>query len=41
MRQKMAVAHFYAEHLLTRAAGLRDSIVEGAVSANALGPDEF
>ena len=41
MRQKMAVAHFYAEHLLTRVPGLRDSIVEGAVSANALGPDGF
>ena len=41
MRQKIAVAHFYAEHLLTRVSGLRDSIVEGAVSANALGPDAF
>ncbi|MDM0000616.1 acyl-CoA dehydrogenase [Variovorax sp. J22P240] len=41
MRQKIAVAHFYAEHLLTRVPGLRDSIVEGAISANALGSDAF
>ena len=41
MRQKIGVAHFYAEHLLTRASGLRDSIVDGAVSANALGPEAF
>jgi Protein of unknown function (DUF1302)/Acetyl-CoA dehydrogenase C-terminal like len=29
MRQKIAVARFYAQHLLTRVPGLRDSIVDG------------
>ena len=29
MRRKMAVARFYADHLLTRVPGLRDSIVDG------------
>src|SRR5205814_3946150 len=29
MRRKIASARFYAEHVLTRVAGLRDSIVEG------------
>jgi hypothetical protein len=34
MRNKIAVARFYAEHVLTRAPGLRDSIVDGAAAIN-------
>jgi hypothetical protein len=30
MRRKIAVARFYAEHLLARLPGLRDRIVDGA-----------
>ena len=29
MRNKIAVARFYAEHVLTRVPGLRDSVVDG------------
>jgi 3-(methylthio)propanoyl-CoA dehydrogenase len=38
MKAKVATARFYAEHILSKAGGLRDSIVEGhsAVSAMAL-----
>jgi hypothetical protein len=32
MRNKIAVARFYAEHILTRVPGLRDSIVDGAAA---------
>ena len=39
MRQKVVVARFYAEHLLTRVPGLRDSIVDRASSVNELGPE--
>ena len=34
MRRKIATATFYAEHVLTRVPGLRDSIVEGAAAIN-------
>jgi hypothetical protein len=34
LRGKVATARFYAEHLLTRAPGLRDAIVAGAASVN-------
>ena len=39
LKAKVATAHFYAEHLLNKAPGLRDSIVEGGdcVTALALG----
>ena len=30
MGSKVAVAHFYAAHILTRVPGLRDSILDGA-----------
>jgi 3-(methylthio)propanoyl-CoA dehydrogenase len=33
MRDKIALARFYADHVLTRVPGLRDSIVEGAAAA--------
>ena len=41
MQAKITTARFYADHLLTRAPGLRDSIVEGADSVNALALDAF
>jgi hypothetical protein len=36
MKAKIITARFYADHLLTKAPGLRDSIVEGADSVTAL-----
>ncbi|MDB5913534.1 MAG: acyl-CoA dehydrogenase, partial [Ramlibacter sp.] len=41
MRAKIATARFYADHLLAKAPGLRDSIVEGADSVTALALDAF
>ncbi|MEJ6001799.1 acyl-CoA dehydrogenase [Paucibacter soli] len=41
MTAKIATARFYAEHILTRAGGLRDAIVEGADSVTALALDSF
>ena len=41
MHAKIATARFYADHLLSRAPGLRDSIVEGADSVTALALDAF
>ncbi len=41
MQAKIATAQFYAEHLLTKAPGLRDSIVEGGESACALALEAF
>jgi hypothetical protein len=41
MRRKIAVARFYADHLLTRVPGLRDSIVDGGGAVNALEPKAF
>jgi alkylation response protein AidB-like acyl-CoA dehydrogenase len=41
MQAKIATAQFYAEHILARAPGLRDSIVEGADSVTALAVDAF
>ena len=38
---KITTARFYADHLLTKAPGMRDSIVEGAGSVYALAPDAF
>ncbi len=36
MRAKIATAQFYADHILARGPGLRDSIVEGGESVTAL-----
>ena len=36
MKAKMVTARFYADHLLTKAPGMRDSIVEGSVSVTAM-----
>jgi alkylation response protein AidB-like acyl-CoA dehydrogenase len=41
MHAKITTARFYADHLLTQAPGMRDSIVEGADSVTALALDAF
>ena len=41
MQAKITTARFYADHLLSKAGGLRDSIVEGADSVTALSLDAF
>jgi alkylation response protein AidB-like acyl-CoA dehydrogenase len=41
MQAKITTARFYADHLLTKAPGMRDSIVDGADSVNALALDAF
>jgi len=38
---KVATARFYAEHLLSRAPGQRDAIVDGAASVTAMALDAF
>lgn len=41
LNAKIATAHFYADHILTRVPGWRDAILEGADSVMALAPDGF
>jgi 3-(methylthio)propanoyl-CoA dehydrogenase len=41
MQAKIATARFYAEHILAKAPGVRDSIVEGADSVTALALEAF
>jgi alkylation response protein AidB-like acyl-CoA dehydrogenase len=41
MQAKVTTARFYADHLLTKAPGMRDSIVEGAESVTALALEAF
>ena len=41
MQAKITTAVFYADHLLSKAPGIRDSIVEGADSVTALAPEAF
>jgi hypothetical protein len=41
MRAKIAVARFYAEHVLTRVPGLRHSVVDGAAAATELPAEMF
>ena len=41
MQAKITTARFYADHLLIKAPGLRDSIVEGGDSVNALALESF
>jgi hypothetical protein len=41
MKAKIATARFYADHLLAKAPGMRDSIVDGADSVTALAIDSF
>ncbi|MDD5030174.1 MAG: acyl-CoA dehydrogenase [Rhodoferax sp.] len=41
MQAKIITARFYADHLLTKAPGMRDAIVEGAAAVNALALEAF
>ncbi len=41
MEAKIATARFYADHILSKAPGIRDSIVEGAESVTALALESF
>jgi alkylation response protein AidB-like acyl-CoA dehydrogenase len=41
MQSKITTARFYADHILVKVTGLRDSIVEGADSVTALALDAF
>ena len=41
MQAKIATARFYAEHILSKAPGIRDAIVEGAESVTALAIEAF
>ena len=41
MQAKITTARFYADHILTTAPGMRDSIVDGADSVTALALDAF
>jgi hypothetical protein len=41
MQAKITTARFYADHILTKVPGMRDSIVEGADSVTALAMDAF
>ena len=41
MRAKSTTAQFYADHILVKAPGLRDSIVEGAASVTELALEAF
>ncbi|MES3014312.1 MAG: acyl-CoA dehydrogenase [Pseudomonadota bacterium] len=41
LRAKVTTARFYADHILSRAPGLRDSIVEGGESATAMALESF
>ena len=41
MQAKVATARFYADHILAKAPGIRDSIVEGADSVTAMPVDAF
>ena len=41
MQAKIITTRFYADHLLTKAPGLRDSIVEGAACVTELALDAF
>jgi hypothetical protein len=41
MQAKIATARFYAEHIMAKVPGLRDSIVDGADSVTAMALDAF
>jgi hypothetical protein len=41
MQSKITTARFYADHILSRAPGIRDAIVEGAEAVTALTADAF
>ena len=41
MQSKITTARFYADHILTKVPGMRDSIVDGADSVTELALDAF
>jgi 3-(methylthio)propanoyl-CoA dehydrogenase len=41
MQSKITTARFYADHILSRAPGVRDAIVEGAEAVTALAAEAF
>ncbi|MEY4257492.1 MAG: hypothetical protein RJA56_393, partial [Pseudomonadota bacterium] len=41
MAAKLNTARFYADHLLSRAPGVRDAIVHGSEAVNAMALDAF
>ena len=41
MQAKIATARFYADHILNKTSGLRDSIVEGAESVTAMALEAY
>ena len=41
MQAKITTAQFYADHMLSKAAGVRDSIVDGAESVTSLALEAF
>jgi hypothetical protein len=41
MAAKVTTARFYADHILSKAPGIRDSIVEGAASVTAMALEAF
>ncbi len=41
MQAKIATARFYADHILCKAGGMRDSIVDGADSVTAMALESF
>jgi hypothetical protein len=41
MQAKVTTARFYADHILSQAPGVRDSVVEGADSVTAMALDAF
>ena len=41
MQAKITTAHFYADHILSKAGGLRDSIVDGHVAVNQMALESF
>jgi 3-(methylthio)propanoyl-CoA dehydrogenase len=41
MRAKIVTARFYADHILSRAPGLRDSIVEGAAGVTEMALEAY
>ena len=41
MQAKITTARFYADHILSRAPGVRDSVVDGADAVTAMAVDAF
>jgi hypothetical protein len=41
MQAKITTARFYGDHILSRVAGLRDSIVDGADAVTAMATEAF